>query len=158
MSKKNYSNKFEDLESRKIAFMKFSGVTKIHKEKLFIQAITCKDFANKYFNETGKELPNNESLAIIGDAVITASLTHLRIKENKKIFKGTVTELNQKIENNDYLSKKGFEHQIIDFLFTTPEGYKKRGVATAYEAVIAYIFLAYGFNKVTRLIKQRLIN
>lgn len=145
------------VESKEISFMEFTGISKIKKRKLFVQAITCKDYAQKYRDFTGKTIANNTTLAIIGDAVLSMALTFTQFKSNNRVDVNHVTNYNQKIERNSNLRKIGENQNIMSIFFATNEDKKGRGVATAYEAIIAYIYLSYGLTTTLDIVKKRII-
>ena len=69
MAKRDYQNEFLDIKTKEKAFLDFTGLIEINNKELFKQAMTCADFAQKYKEASKQTILNNQSIAIIGDAV-----------------------------------------------------------------------------------------
>ncbi len=158
MAKRDYQNEFLSIELKEKAFLDFTGLSVIKNRELFKQAMTCVDFAQKYEDITKKIVLNNKSIAIIGDAVLTLALTLIAFENDKAIKPEKVAIFNQPKEKNEYLGIIGKEQNIINMIFASNEDYVVGGIATAYEAIIAFVFMEYGIKAVQKFVEKNILN
>jgi dsRNA-specific ribonuclease len=157
MAKRDYRNEFLATKHKEQAFLDFTELSMIKNRELFKQAMTCVDFAQKYKDATKETVLNNKSIAIIGDAVLTLALSLIAFENDKAIKPEKVTMFNQPNEKNKYLGIIGKEQNIINMIFASNEEYIDGGIATAYEAIIAFVFMEYGIKAVQKFVEKNIL-
>lgn len=146
----------EDLVSSKVALLeRLIGKKIIRKcyRKTFTMAITHSSFAGE-----NKDYPSNERLEFLGDSVLSLAITHYLIDKYPGLVEGELSKKRAYMVNERALSEKALELELGDIiLFGKGEDknggkFKRAILADALEAIIAAIFICFGFNEAERFI------
>ena len=125
-------------------------------EEIALVSITCSNFAKEYNDCSSDKIYEHDGLAVVGDAILKASLSILHF--TPEITEGKLTDIKQKIENNHVLQELGMKLMLPDILFyanTDLQGKKK--IATAVEAIIGAIYFSDGFEACQTFIQDKVI-
>ncbi len=116
-----------------------------------------------YLNENRQyELPHNERLEFLGDAVLELSVTDYLFK-NHKNQEGDLTSWRAALVNGEMLAIVAKEIKLDDFLLMSKGERKDTGkarnyiLANAMEALIGSIYLDKGFEEVDKFINKYII-
>lgn len=122
-------------------------------KKIFIMALTHSSFAGE-----NKDYPSNERLEFLGDSVLSLSITHYLIEHFPEYVEGDLSKKRAYMVNEKALSDKALELNLGDIILFG-KGEEKNGgkfkraiLADALEAIVAAIFLSFGFNEAEKFI------
>jgi len=129
----------------------------------FITSVTHSSFSGEH-----KEFKSNERLEFLGDAVLSLAITHYLLSHYKDLSEGELSRKRAYLVSEKSLYRKA-ELIGIGELMLFGKGEDKSGgkfkeaiLADAFEALIAAIFLCFGFEKaenfVTNIFKTELEN
>ena len=114
-----------------------------------------------FVNERAQNLPDNERLEFLGDAVLQLAVTHL-LMEGSDLSEGTLSLLRSQIVSEAMLSKLAQQIELGRFLMLgrgeelSGGRHKPSLLADAYEAVFAALYRDGGFGIVLRVAKRLL--
>lgn len=116
-----------------------------------------------YLNENRQyQLPHNERLEFLGDAVLELSITEYLFK-NFENPEGDLTSWRASLVNGEMLAKIAKEIKLDDFLLMSRGEKKDTGkarnyiLANAMEALIGAIYLDQGFKKADKFINEYIV-
>lgn len=146
--------------------MKDDGIKNLeHKLKLKFKSISLLQNAlvhRSYINERqGTGLKSNERMEFLGDAVLSAVVSHLLITRFPEMDEGGLSKLRARLVNESTLSSIARELDIGQHILLgrgeeiTGGREKPSILADAYEAIIAAIYLDSGFNKAFKFVASR---
>ena len=119
------------------------------------EALTHRSYLNEYANG---ELPHNERLEYLGDAVLELVITHELFKKFPEYMEGQLTVLRAALVNAQMLSKIAENIGLGDFMRMSRGERKDTGkareviLANAIEAVIGAIYIDQGIDAVKKFI------
>lgn len=122
-------------------------------KRIFVNAITHSSFTGE-----NKEYPSNERLEFLGDSVLSLSITHYLIEHFPELVEGELSKKRAYMVNEKSLSDKALELDLGNIiLFGKGEDknggkFKRAILADALEAIIAAMFLSFGFNEAEKFI------
>ncbi len=123
------------------------------KRKLLIMAITHSSFSGEF-----PDYPSNERLEFLGDAVLSLAITHYLFSHFPFLPEGELSKKRAYIVSEKGLSEKALSLNIGDILLfgkgeeRSGGKFKKALLADALEAIIAAIFIAFGFAEAEKFI------
>ncbi len=123
------------------------------KRKLFIMAITHSSFSGEF-----PDYPSNERLEFLGDTVLSLAVTHYLFRHYPFLSEGELSKKRAYIVSEKGLSEKALSLNIGDILLfgkgeeRSGGKFKKALLADALEAIIAAIFIAFGFAEAEKFI------
>lgn len=117
-----------------------------------------------YLNEITSDLPSNERLEFLGDAVLSLVVSFDLFKRRSKDNEGDLTNLRAYIVKTKSLAKASKKLNLGKSLLLS-KGEELGGgrqnlqiLANTYEALLGAIFLDQGLDKVQRVIKETLLS
>ncbi len=141
-------------------FKAFSQILK-HKFKdinILQNALIHRSYANE---RQGRGIESNERMEFLGDAVLSAVVSHMLITKFPDMDEGGLSKLRARLVNESTLSNIARELSIGQYILIgrgeeiTGGREKPSILADAYEAVIAAIYLDSGFNKTFKFVASR---
>lgn len=115
-----------------------------------------------FLNERGDQnMDNNERLEFLGDAVLSAAVSHLLIKRFPDADEGALSKFRARLVNENTLAKLAMDIELGEHLLlgkgeelTGGRG-KPSLLSDAYEAVIAAVYLDGGFEPAFSLVERQ---
>lgn len=118
-----------------------------------------------YLNEHKKfYLPSNEKLEFLGDSVLSLITSIYLYKNYPQLKEGDYTDIKAAIVCTDSLSEAAQQLNLGQFLYLSKGEHKSGGrinvniLADCFEALIAGIFIEFGFDKAYRFVLDYLFN
>lgn len=114
------------------------------------QALMHRSFINE---KSDHDIKNNERLEFLGDAVLSAVISHLLSRRFPDADEGTLSKFRAKLVNENTLAKLAADIELGKYLLLgkgeelTGGREKPSILSDAYEAVIAAVYLDGGFDK-----------
>ena len=132
------------------------GITFKNKD-LIVEALTHRSYLNEY---PKWNLPHNERLEFLGDAVLELIVTEALFREFPKQPEGQLTVLRAALVNYQILARVAESIDLDDFILMSRGERKDIGrareviLANAIEAVIGAIYLDQGFEKTRAFVEK----
>ncbi len=130
---------------------------KFNNENLLIEALSHRSFSAKH------NLPSNQRLEFLGDAVIELVTAHALYKNGSDKGEGPLTEARAFLVKGSNLAKVSHELGLGKFLLLAPEEQLRNGrenpsiLADLYEAIAGAIYLDGGIRAVENFIHKTLL-
>lgn len=129
-------------------------------KKILKNALVHRSFLNE---KPDFELPSNERLEFLGDAVLELVVTEFLFKHQKE-EEGILTSFRASLVNTEMLSKVANDLGVTNYLYLSKgeksdihSKSKKSILADACEAIIGAIYLDQGFAKAKKFIQDNLL-
>ncbi|MBI5327668.1 MAG: ribonuclease III [Deltaproteobacteria bacterium] len=122
------------------------------------QALIHRSFLNEKSDQNRK---NNERLEFMGDAVLSAAISHLLINKFPDADEGILSKFRARLVNENTLAKLAMDIELGKYLLLGKGEYLTGGrekpsiLSDAYEAVIAAVYLDGGFEKAFSLVSRQ---
>ena len=130
---------------------------KFKNENLLIEALSHRSFSAKH------NLPSNQRLEFLGDAVIELVTAHALYKNSSDKGEGPLTEARASLVNGSNLAKVSQDLGLGKFLLLASEEHLRNGrenpsiLADLYEAIAGAIYLDGGIQAVENFIRTTLL-
>ncbi len=146
--------RYENREQKVRQLRQLLGI-RIDDIDLAARALTCSDFAAKYYDATKQVIPTQDALATLGDAVIKLVVAETLYRENPAITCGELTLWKSKLEKDKALQGLGERLHLGDYLLYTNTDLKGTAkLATTIEAIAGAIYLDRGKRAVVSFWKH----
>jgi len=129
-------------------------------KKTLKNALIHRSFLNE---KSDFDLPSNERLEFLGDAVLELIVTEFLFKHQKE-EEGVLTSFRASLVNTEMLSKVANELNLTEYLYLSKgeksdiySKSKKSILADSCEAIIGAIYLDQGFSKAKKFIQDNLL-
>jgi len=129
-------------------------------KKILKNALVHRSFLNE---KPDFELPSNERLEFLGDAVLELVVTEFLFKHQQE-EEGVLTSFRASLVNTEMLSKVANKLNVTEYLYLSKgeksdihSKSKKSILADACEAIIGSIYLDQGFAKAKKFIQENVL-
>ena len=144
------------LEKKKITKLLRKLSMETENVSLFFRAMVHSSYANEQ-KQAGRKIESNERLEFLGDAVVDLLVCEILYKEYPKATEGEMSKVKAAVASEKILAMMARDYGIPDFLFLG-KGEERSGgrerdsiLADAMEALIAAVYLEFGFEKVKEI-------
>ena len=127
---------------------------------ILVQSMTHTSFGHEFLQEKPIALRNNERLEFLGDAVLNLAVTDLLLEAFPNSHEGQLSKMRAAVVNEKMLAKISENLNLSDCLRlgkgeTQSQGAQKPSIlASAFEALVAAIYLDGGFEAVYSVIRH----
>jgi ribonuclease-3 len=131
-----------------------------HDRAILLQALTHKSYGHEFLQEKSLAQRDNERLEFLGDAILDAVLTDILLEAFPESPEGKLSKLRAAVVNEKTLAEMAFNLDLPSCLrlgrgeSQSGGGSKPSIVASAFEALIAAVYLDGGFNAVYPVVRH----